>query len=55
MIDREWHQKQLDKWKRIETSYRELAQQYPKNADFFTKKADRAAAYVSDYESDLAK
>jgi mannose/cellobiose epimerase-like protein (N-acyl-D-glucosamine 2-epimerase family) len=57
MIDREFYEKQLAKWKREEAESRALAAMATDQQarDFYIRQADRAAAYVSDYESDLAK
>jgi hypothetical protein len=57
MIDREFYEKQLAKWKREEAESRALAAMATDQQAraFYIRQADRAAAYVSDYESDLAK
>jgi hypothetical protein len=57
MIDREFYEKQLAKWKREEAESRHWASVSTDQdaVDFYTRQADRAAAYAADYEQDLAK
>jgi hypothetical protein len=57
MIDREFFEKQLAKYKGFEAEWRDLASKaaHEQERMFFLNQADRAAAYASDYEQDLAK
>jgi hypothetical protein len=56
-MDKQFFTAQLAKWKKDQESFQALADgcQNAGNKAFYQRQADRAAAYVADYEQDLAK
>lgn len=57
MIDREFYMQQLAKYREEWAAYSESAARATdeEGREFYQRQADRAAAYVADYEQDLAK
>lgn len=57
MIDREFYMQQLAKYKQSKEDFSILAANTtdPEARAFYQRQADRAAAYVADYEQDLAE
>jgi hypothetical protein len=57
MIDRDFYEKQLAKYRQDQATYQAMATMTTdaEAREFYQRQADRAAAYAADYEQDLAK